>query len=306
MKFKSMLLTMAIATPGAFGEAAKQPSADFAGAYGNSPYMRNARDYDAQSPLDWPAADTREVAYARARNVIARWEAIFAADRLNEQIDRLKRQFEASPDYAAAKQAEDEAWIAYQQASASVTARLTSDPQYNANVALAADLSTQIDGMAFEQDSDVRRINNVSPAMVDLASAKLGYARRATALRAEALAADPAVAEAKVKLAAAGGRIAQLRAAFAIKLKDDAAVLALRESQREAKIAHLAADAFEDSARLLRRRAAAFAYYLHRSDSNPYYGSPYAGSGYVRAYDIGYGVQSGNNTGGNQYGFRRR
>ncbi len=274
---------------------------EFASPYGYSPFTRDAREYFGQAPLDWPAAEVREFMYARARTILARWEMIYAGDRINEQVDRYKRQYERSDAFQEAKVAEDEAWQNLQQATASVSARLMDDPQYATNVALAADLRTRIDDRAYE-DPSLLAGKYVASSQFDLALARLGYARRASALRAEAMAGDPTVVEARARLQLAAAKRASLQKEFENKLKDDPRLLQLRLDQEKAQAFHSAAAAYEQSARFTRKQAWKYARFLHRNDSYPYYGSPYAGGGYLRPYDIDYGIRPVAGT----YGFKRR
>lgn len=296
------------APPAAEGDAGRY---DFRRTYDNSPYARPATEFGQQGPLDWPAAEFREVAYARARSVITRYDAMRAREAIGRHIDSLWRRFESSPEIAAARQAEDQAWAEYQSAVASVLARLSNDPDYLAATQLAADVGRQIEDAKFDQVTLVGQPGGAGaasavPAVFDLAHVRLNYARRATEMRSAALAADAAVTEARARLTAASDDLRALRTQFASRVRDSDDVLVLRENLWEARTASVAAAAYEDSARLARRWALDYAYYLHRNDASPYYGSTYDGyyGGYGRPwispYDVG-AVQVG---GG--YGFRRR
>jgi hypothetical protein len=290
---------------------------DFRRLYDGVLYDRAGVEFGRQGPLDWPAAEVREVALARARTVIARYEEMRARDLLGDHIDRLNRQFERSPEYVNARQADDEAWAAYQSAVAAVMARLNDDPDYQASVRLAADVGGKIEDFRYETDGEIkpvlysrsgRRIDSgafVSPVVVELASSKLSYARRASEMRAQALASDAAVAEARARLQTTSARMRAMRGEFADRVRDDARVLAMRDTLTEARIAHMAAAAYEDSARFIRRLAIRYATFLHRNDASPYFGNTYDNYyGYGGLYDV-YGTSGVLSVSGG-YGFKRR
>lgn len=236
-----------------------------------SPFMRDAREYQFMSPLGFPAAETREVLFARARSVIARYEMDRSRQRLGEYIERQNRKFERSESFTAALAVEDEAWAAYQAAQASVLARLMSDETYRAHVALVSDLSAEIKNVAFEQSTVSDAVNGVDPMVLSMARTRLGYATRATELRAAALASDPAVVEAKAKLAVASARVRAMREDFQNNLRDDAAVLALREELHSTRTNAVATAAYEALARDLSRGAIRYAYNLMFSGRASYH-----------------------------------
>lgn len=281
--------------------------------YENSPASRPGFQFAQQGPLDWPAAEMREVGFARARAAIARYDVMRARQSLNDQIDRMKRRFEQTPEFVAARQDEDDAWAAYQSARDAVLARLSDDAEYAALVQLTADISARIADARLELSEpppNLRRPTAVSPVMIDLASSKLDYARRATGIRSLALAEDAAVAEALARVQTASARVRGMRAEFNQRIRDDAAVLAAREQVFEARVASVAAAAYEDSARLVRRLAWDYARFLHRNDAWPTYGpgffDPYFGfysGGRGVPYDVGFNA-SMTPVGG--YGFKRR
>lgn len=280
------------------------PPSGFRQFYERSPYGQAVGELPQQAPVDWPAAEMREVAFARSRAVIARYEVMRARQMLGEQIDRMRRRFEQTPEFAAAQAAEDEAWAAYQSAHDGVMARLASNDEYVALLNLAGEVGRQIADLKAEAADE--QSPAVSPAMLDLAGSKLGYARRASALRAAALSEDPAVAEARARLQTASAKVRQMRADFNDRVRDDQAVLAMRADLFETRIANVAAAAYEDSARLVRRLAWDYAWGLHRAGT--YYGAGYYNPYYP--YNYGYGYGYGGATvmpvGGNGYGFKRR
>lgn len=289
------------ATP-ATDESSPIPPGNFRQFYEQSPSAQRVGDLPQQAPLDWPAAEMREVAFARARSVIARYEVMQARQILAEQIDRMRRRFEKTPEYAEAQAAEDEAWAAYQAAHDSVMARLATNEEYAALAQLAGDLSRQIEDLKAEL-ADATAVT-VAPEMVDLAGSKLNYARRASAMRAAALANDSSVAEARARLQTASVKVRQMRGEFNDRTRDDPVVLALRAGLFETRIANVAAAAYEDSARLTRRLAWDFAWGIERRRTffnNGFY-DPWFwyGNGY------GYGGGTVMPVGGGGYGFKRR
>lgn len=275
---------------------------DFRRGYDLSGWARSPDEFGRQAPLDWPGAEFREVAYARARAVITRYDAMRAREAVGRHIDALWRRFEASPEFAAARRAEDDAWAEYQSAVASALGRLASNPDYAAAVQLAGELKGQIDDARFAATAAAGEGSGVAPAVYELATVRLSYARRATEMRSAALASDAAVAEARVKLAAAADNLRQLRARHDAKVRDDQDVHALREHLWETRTAAVAAAAYEDSARLARRGAYYYARYLHRNHASPYYGNTYGGYGdpWISPYDPGLAAPVGG------YGFKRR
>lgn len=236
-----------------------------------SPFMRDAREYQFMSPMGFPAAETREVLFARARSVIARFEMQRTRARLSEHIDRMNRKFERSEQFTAALAEEDQAWEAYQSARASVLARLMTNGAYRANVSLAADLSAQIRDIAFEQQPERGSVAPVDPLVLDMARTRLNFASRASEVRASALANDPAVLESKAKHALAAAKVRRLRDDFQNNVRDDATVLAMREELETARITTVATAAYEALARDLSRGAIRYAYNLMFSGRSSYH-----------------------------------
>lgn len=300
MLVSSIAAVAAAQEPQAAGEAVGPQ--DFREWYWYSPAMRDARGFDRRVPLDFPADELREYAYSRARVMVAHYEMMASRDRLNEHIARMKRQFEASPEFAAARQDEETAWAEYQAAVSSVSARLLNDPVYQAHLSLTAELRGQIrDTAEVTSVGGSARGAAVSPAVLELAENKLEYARRASAMRAEAMAMDPGVTEARLKLMSAASRVGEMRLAFQNAVRDDAVVLQLREELDRARIADLAAAAYAKASRIIANESMKYARRLSRHGRQSFYSRgffDYAPQPF--AYDV---VNTGDRSG---YRFRRR
>ncbi|MDW8261991.1 MAG: hypothetical protein RMJ35_05650 [Phycisphaerales bacterium] len=239
---------------------------EFRGAYGMpSPFLRDARQYDRQAPLGFPSAETRETLFARARTLLARFESQRAQQRINEQVDRMRRQFLRSPEYLSAAGAEEAAWNQYQAAVNQALARLMQDEQYQAHQALARELSRQIHETHLELQATGADRQTVDATLLSLARARLTHASRASELRSAALSADAAVAEARARLLEAGDRLRKLRMEFRESVKDDPTVLDLREKYHTARANHVAAAAYENLARKLGMEALEYSKALMRS-----------------------------------------
>ena len=281
-------------------ESSPIPPGNFRQFYEQSPSAQRMGDLPQQAPLDWPAAEMRDVAFARARSVIARYDVMRSRQMLAEQIDRMRRHFEKTPEFTAAQSAEDDAWAALKSAQDSVMARLSGDDEYLALMNLAGEVGRQIADFQPEPIESA----TVSPIMLDLAGSKLSYARRASAMRATALANDPNVAEARARLQTASAKLRQMRSDFNDRVRDDQTVLAMRADLFENRIANVAAAAYEDTARLTRRLAWDYAWGIERRRTffnNGFY-DPWFwyGNGY------GYGGGTVMPVGGGGYGFKRR
>jgi hypothetical protein len=104
--------------------------------------------------------------------------------------------------------------------------------------------------------------------MVALASAKLDYAKAARQKEAELLARSTDVTEARGRLLSARARVRELQDEWRDEVRNDPELLAVRQRHVQAKIAHLAAEAYLEGVLEARNIALRYSYYLQRF--NPY------------------------------------
>lgn len=295
MLYRTVAMASLVVLSSVAGAADRAEPGGYASLYANGPYMQDARWYDAQSPLDWPAADVREVAFARARSIIAHYELMWARDRLGQFVRDRREDFEKSPAFSRLRQDEWDAWRAYQLEVARVMSKLARDPNYVSYREMTESIGREI--VDVREGEEPGPTDN--PEVMNLAYAKLSLARRPSAMRAAALAGDEAVARARQQLQEAAGRVSMARAEFESVLRRDSEGRELRDAITRARITNLAAAAYEQSVRLIRQKVVAYAVSLHRNDASPYYG--YTSAPAVLA---DYGRYDG--VGARDYGFRRR
>jgi hypothetical protein len=247
--------------------------------------------YPESYGTDYPRAEVNAVAPALVRVVVARAQLRRAESGLNLAILEMRKAFERSRDYVAAINDERDAWDAYVAARAKAMRSLQNDASYVASVNLKQTLASQLD--------DLRRDSKkLTDQMLAMAQVKMGYASTASQMEAAAVGADPDVQNARQRLRTASARVSDLRAQFDQNVRISPQVLDARHNLDDARIAHLATDAYFWATLDTANVALDYSYYLHRYDyykyaSYGYYGYNYApygggGGGYRVGYPIGY------------------
>jgi hypothetical protein len=270
-----------------FGQASQlpAPTAPQAQQANGNPYSGYGSGY--------PAPEVEAVPMAYARSVNSRAEQDQMLSELHSTVDRLREDFNYSPEMVSATREQDSAFLAYDDARRKVLESLSSDPNYRALISLVVSLKQKLE--------DERPGPKPSPEDLErvlaTATLKLSYASAASAMEVAALAADDDVMQTHARLILAGNKVGQMRQDFDREIRRSPEFLAARRNLDEARIARLTADAFLSGAVDAREVAMDYAYYLHRFDQYSY--TP-VGYGYPSdPYGYGYGL---GNSGG--YGTR--
>ena len=252
--------------------------------YGDEQYR--APQMQAQAPnnpySDYPAPEVQAVPAARARAAIAKMEHLRAQADLNRGTRAVVRTFNKSEDMNKAMAEENAAYAEYQAARDRALQPLDSDDRYQALKALRKKLGEQIAAKHAEH-------KDVSEELLALAGVKLNYSTSLTLREAALLRSSNEVNDAKRRLVAATGRIADLRARFADDVRDDPDLIASRRNVFDARVALVAAQSYLAGVKEARGIALDYAYYTRRH--NPYrvmgY-DPYGFNPYYYAYGNGY------------------
>jgi len=273
-----------------FGQASQLPAPaspqgqQAASATGN-PYSGYGSAYPA------PEVEAVPMAYARSVNLRAQQDEMLSE--LHSTVDRLREDFNYSPEMVAATREQDAAFLAYDDARRKVLESLSSDPNYRALVSLVVSLKEKLE----DERPGPRPSAEDLERVLATATLKLSYASAASAMEVAALSADGDVMQTHARLILAGDRVGQMRQDFERQIRRDPEFLAARRNLDQARIARLTADAFLSGAVDAREVAMDYAYYLHRFDQYSY--TP-VGYGYPQyPYGYGYGLS---NSGG--YGTR--
>lgn len=240
---------------------------------------------------DYPAAEVQAVPQAFAAAAQARAERELSLDMLRRAVDRIRDDFEHSPEYLDALAEEKVAHDAYSQARHRALRKLSSDSGYRALVDMVVDLRDKIEREHPGTKATPEQLEDI----LAIASVKLGYASNASAMEAAMLTADSDYQNAREKLLKAGAKLEIFRGKFERDIRRNPEFLAARVASDRAKIAKITTAAFLDGAVYARNIALDFAAYLHRWDqykystatyvSNPYpYGYQYNYPGYNRRY----------------------
>jgi hypothetical protein len=247
----------------------------------NNPYHGYAADY--------PAPEVQAVPLAYARAVTAQAEQDQLLTDLHSTVDRIREDFNYSPEMLAATQEQSEALDAYDSARQRVLEKLSQDPTYRALISLVVNLKQKLEEQrpgAKPTDADLERV-------LATATLKLSYASSASAMEVAALSADDEVMQTHARLIDAANKVATLRGDFERQIRRNPEFVAARRSLDEARIARLTADAFLDGAIDARAVALDYAYYLHRFDQNTvgdlYTPVTYNISQYPYGFGYGYG-----------------
>jgi hypothetical protein len=270
----------------AFGQASQlpAPSGQQASTTGNS-YSGYGSGYPA------PEVEAVPMAYARSVNLRAEQDQMLSE--LHLTVDRLREDFNYSPEMIAATREQDAAFLAYDDARRKVLESLSSDPNYRALISLVVSLKQKLE----DERPGPKPTPEDLERVLATATLKLSYASAASAMEVAALSADDNVMQTHARLILAGNKVGQMRQDFERQIRRDPEFLAARRNLDEARIARLTADAFLSGAVDAREVAMDYAYYLHRFDQYSY--TP-VGYGYPQ-YPYGYGYGLGNSGG---YGTR--
>jgi hypothetical protein len=242
----------------------------------------------------YPAPEVETVPMAYAHTVTARAEQDQMLTDLHITVDRIREDFNYSPEMIAATREQDAAYLAYDDARRRVLENLSQDPTYRAMISLVVSLKHKLEDErpgAKPMEEDLERV-------LATATLKLSYASAASAMEVAALSADSDVMQTRARLITAGDKVGQMRADFDRQIRRNPEFLAARRSLDEARIARLTAEAFLDGALDARSVALDYAYYLHRFDQYSYapvYNPAYVPVAYgYTPYPYGYGYGNGN------------
>jgi hypothetical protein len=251
----------------------------------------------------YPAPEVQAVPVAFARAVTSRAEQDQMLAELHSTVDRIREDFNYSPEMLAATREQDEAYLAYDDARRKVLEKLSEDPTYRAMISLVVTLKNKIE--------DERPGSKPTPEdlerLLATATLKLSYASAASAMEVATLSADADVMQTHARLIEAADKVGVMRADFERQIHRNPEFLAARRNLDDARINRLTAEAFLQGAVDARSFALDYAYYTNRFNQYSYspaaYGySPYPfGYGNVGVYNTGYN-NTGNNTGSHNTG----
>ena len=247
----------------------KDPTADIGKA--NRPANQN----------EYPAEDVHVAVESHAKLAQARATYHRLQDALNQSINLVQYNFEHSPDMLDAQKMEQQAWEDYQAARATALKSVKADPVYQANMALKQDMGSRIQETRAIYDARTPADKNAAVAynevkmnkIVTMAYAKLDYAQVVSDMEVVALKADSKVADMRSKLMTAGTKVKTLKDAFALSVRNNTELAALRGKIDDARIALISAEAFRDGAVQAANTALDYAYYKNRNRNS--YGSSY-------------------------------
>jgi hypothetical protein len=235
------------------------------------------------SALDYPAAEVQEVPMAYARAVGSRAEQDLMLAELHSTVDRLREDFNYSPEMLAAAREQNDAFEAYDNARRRVLERLSEDPTYRAMISLVVTLKHKLE----DERPGAKPSAEALEHLLATATLKLSYASAASAMEVAALSADADVMQTRGQLLEAANKVAVLRTDFERGIRRNAEFLAARRNLDQARISRLTAEAFLDGAIDARSVAIDYAYYLHRFDQYSYSPAAYGSFGYSFTYPAG-------------------
>lgn len=219
----------------------------------------------------FPATFVQDAVVANARAATARAVVRRAESALGAAVAGAQRNFEASPEYKEAAQAQHEAWQGYAQARDHALSGLRDDPRYANLLSLRQDLDNRI--AAKRQLAKDRHEEFPAPMeeVLAIATLKMSYGLAARAIEADALSRNSDVEEALKSYQSASTKVVQMRQDFSQTLRNDPDLIAARDSLADARIAKVTAMSYLKGALEAANEAIDFAYYLHRYDG----GRPY-------------------------------
>lgn len=250
--------------------------------YDPQPAQASAPAVVYPAPNDFPSAEVQAVPPAFARMVELRWTRENSRRDLTEVVDRLRDDFEHSPEMLAAADLQKAAHDRFISARNNAINGVRTEARYTTLRKMAADLQRRIELM---QEQNPKPSPEAIRAFADL---RLEYSTQATAMEVDALAADSEYLEARQTLLDAALRVRQLRNDFERGLRRNAEFVTARNVFRNLGTAYLASDAYLQSTVSARNIALNYAYWVRRYDQyrfatpyrywrSPYdhYGSPW-------------------------------
>jgi hypothetical protein len=254
---------------------------------------------------DFPSAEVHDAVVANARAATARAMFRRAETALSAAVRGAVRSFESSAEYRQAVADEQRAYDAYLAARRDALRDVTSDAKYKAMQDLRQNLSGQIAERRQASEEGIDRLVSVrlvsanaaarTPApdsLVAMAELKMRIGSDARAMERDALEGNDKVRQARADLAAAGTRLAQLRARLDETARTNPDIARARTDLEDARVARVTAETYLKGANLAAGEALDFAWWTHRYDYNRYlYNgySPYYGYGTYSYYPLGSG-----------------
>ena len=260
---------------------------------------------DGAGPDDFPSAELHDAVVANTRAATARAVYRKTESALAAAVRQQVRDFEASAELREALAAEQRAYDALQDARRTALRDVSGDPKYQAMLDLRQSLAQRIadcrDGVNAIETT--RLVSAEEPPrcrpeeLLAMATLRMRVGSETRDMERDVLADNEPVRKAREDMAAAGAKVAALRADFDKKLRDNEDLRAVREELEDAKIARVTAEAYLKGAREAAREALDYAYHLRRYDYYRYRPAYY--SSYYSAYPYGYGASY-------SYGYFRR
>jgi hypothetical protein len=273
---------------------------------GRGDQRRRANDGDwfrapaqgASGPDDFPSGEVREAVVANAQAATARAVYRRTESALHATVRAQIREFESSAELREALAAEQRAYEALQEARRVALRDVSDDPKYQAMQDLRQNLAQRIadcrDSVTVGTTTRLVSTGETPRCgpeeMLAIATLKMRVGSEARDMERDVLADNEQVKKARADLAAAGARVATLRAGFDRTLRENDDLKAVRSALEDARIARVTAEAYFHGANRAAGKALHFAYYIHRYDYNRY-GYPYYGD--YLSYPFGYGARFG-------------
>ena len=197
--------------------------------------LDQATPQDAVLGATSSAPSPSDIASAAARAAAARELFAQAQSDLNLTTIRLRQEFLDSGDYRSAMNEQDSAQAAYDAVRKTVSDSLSSDQAYQ-------DLVSRRDRVAEVLEADKATLLPVD--RLQLSERKMEYASEASRWETDSMARNPDVAAARLRLASASARLAELRQKFEDSIHLDPAWQAAKAAIVQTRIASSAADAY--------------------------------------------------------------
>jgi hypothetical protein len=237
----------------------------------------------------YPAPEVEAVPMAFAHAVTSRAEQDLMLSELHSTVDRIREDFNYSPEMVAATREQNEAYLAYDDARRKVLEKLSYDPTYRAMISLVVTLKHKLE----DERPGPKPTPEDLEKLLATATLKLSYATAASAMEVAALSADADVMQTHARLIEAANKVSVMRADFERQIHRNAEFLAARRNLDEARINRLTAEAFLSGAIDARTVALDYAYYLQRFNQYSYTPSSYGFSPYPYGYGTPIGIYGG-------------
>lgn len=212
----------------------------------------------------YPAPEVRGVPDARAGLTAAREHYWNVSQDLASLIERMRWEFETSPETRKAYLDQERAWDALQEAQVRVMRSVWDDPEYRAAAMYRQQLSNEIRELWNARKPDENRI-------YALALTKLNFATLASKREAAAMDKDAQVQQAKRNMVAAGEKVSELRLRFEQKIRQNSEVAAARQAVAQARVAYMTSSAYLDASIRARNVALDFNYNAIQYNPNRFY-----------------------------------